>query len=319
MRPEWDNLTDSKKLSAKKRTELNQLILAHAAATGLGWVSASELDRYGLSNALKLACRRAVKQVLAAKIGFDEITVDGTVNFLADTPLSERVTILKKADFLVKEVSAASIIAKVARDNYMIKMSEKYPNYGFEKHVGYGTAAHKQALLQHGICPEHRRSFRPIRELLSAEDGPAATVRPPKQKVAILASNDATHRTTLSSTATPQLTSTERGQAGEQAVIDYLQAQDHQIVAHNYKTKSCEIDIISTHDGKIYFTEVKYRQSADHGTALAQITPQKLEQMRYAANLFLAQHPNFSALQPLLAGASVNGPNFQLQDWIVLS
>ena len=131
-------LTDSKQLTAKRRASLSPIILEQALATGLGWVSASELDRIGLSAALKLATRRAVKPVLAQlstqspKSAPVDIIIDGTVNFLSTTPLVDRVTVLKKADALVKEVSAASIIAKVARDQYMINLAGEYPAYGFE-------------------------------------------------------------------------------------------------------------------------------------------------------------------------------------------
>lgn len=302
-RPEWDNLTDSKKLSAKKRSALSKIILDQAQATGLGWVSANELDRYGLSNALKLANRRAVKQVLATKIVFDGIIIDGTVNFLADTPLTHKVTILKKADFLIKEVSAASIIAKVARDNYMIRLAEKYPAYGFEKHVGYGTALHKQALLEHGICPEHRKSFRPIHDLI-------------EQGCEIV--TEQADYTYTESQISPD-TTTGRGQHGEQIVIDYLVRQSHKIIAHNYKTKTCEIDIISTYANKIYFTEVKYRKQNSHGSALDQITPAKHGRMQYATKVFFQQHPEFTKYQPVLAAASVSGENYQLEDWLELN
>lgn len=298
--PEWDNLTDSKKLSPKKRETLNQIILDNAAATGLGWVQPSELDRYGLSNALKLAARRAVKQVLSTKVPFDEIIIDGTVNFLRDTPLADRVTIMKKADFLVKEVSAASIIAKVARDNYMIKIAQDYPEYGFDKHVGYGTAAHRQALLEYGICPEHRQSFRPIQEIIAR----SATSPIPT--------------TTPKSTRTQLVTSTAKGRTAEQIIAAHLVSLGHTIIANNFKTKTYEIDLISTLGSSIYFTEVKYRHSNSNGTPLDQITPAKYQQMQYATNLFLAQHPELSGLQPQLAAGAVIGEDFQFDDWFVL-
>lgn len=158
-------LNDSKKLTAKKREELNEIILKEALATGLGWVTSKELDEIGLSNALKLAARRAVEEVQKKKIPFNQIIIDGTINFLAGTKLEKYVSVLPKADYLVKEVSAASIIAKVARDHYMEELGKKFPEYGFEKHVGYGTAAHKKALETYGPCPEHRFSFRPVAEI----------------------------------------------------------------------------------------------------------------------------------------------------------
>ena len=159
-----EGLTDSKKLTPKKREALAPVI-REKAAVGLGWVSAEELDEIGLSMALCKACREAVKQI---HVPFHEIVIDGTVNFLRDTPLASHVQVLKKADLLVPEVSAASIVAKVARDNYMYKLAEKYPGYGFEKHVGYGTAAHKAAIEKLGVCPEHRKSFRPVAQYVGS-------------------------------------------------------------------------------------------------------------------------------------------------------
>ncbi len=137
-KPEWVNeLTDSKKLSKKKREKLSEIIINEAPATALGWVSSEEIDKLGLTESLKLATRRAVKEIQKKNFPFSEIVIDGTINFLAGTPLEKHVSILKKADLLVKEVSGASIIAKVARDQYMEKLAEIYPNYCFEKHVGY--------------------------------------------------------------------------------------------------------------------------------------------------------------------------------------
>ena len=165
-----EGLTDSKKLTPKKREALAPII-QEKAAVGLGWVSAAELDELGMTAALCKACREAVKQI---HVPFHEIIIDGTINFLRDTPLASHVQVLTKADLLVPEVSAASVVAKVARDNYMYKLAEKYPGYGFEKHVGYGTAAHRKALEELGVCPEHRKSFRPIAEMLDISSAAAS-------------------------------------------------------------------------------------------------------------------------------------------------
>jgi ribonuclease HII len=275
-----DGLTDSKKLTPKKREALAPVI-REKAAVGLGWVSAEELDRIGLSAALCKACREAVKQI---HVPFHEIIIDGTVNFLRDMPLAGHVQVLKKADLLVPEVSAASIVAKVARDEYMYKLAEKYPGYGFEKHVGYGTAAHKAALEKLGVCPEHRKSFRPIAEILDAK---------PVVK-----------KNTKSTKA--------RGDRGETAVCKYLEESGHEIVARNWKNKYCEIDIVSRFNGILCFTEVKYRRS---GYGLDAIDKKKLEQMRFAAELYLSKNGGGSAI---LAAAEVAGDNYEVTDFLVL-
>lgn len=300
----WQHLTDSKKLTAKRRQELAPIITREAAATGLGFVSSQELDQYGLSASLKLATRRAVKQVLATKAYFDEIIIDGTVNFLQNTPLADRVSVLPKADLLIREVSAASIIAKVARDQYMADLAAKFPNYGFEKHVGYGTAAHRQALLEFGVTPEHRQSFRPIREILqkSAQNSPT---RPPKA--------------TRSSSNFEEPSTSQKGQKAELAVASYLTAQNHKIIAHNFKTKTYEIDLISVRNDQIFFTEVKYSQNPNReGTPLARITPKKQAKMHYAADYFCSSHPEFQDLTPILAVASVTGNDYKINEWIPL-
>jgi ribonuclease HII len=149
-------LKDSKKLSKKQREKLDAEIRVAAVAFGLGWVPAEEIDRIGLTEAVRLAMKLALEQITVA---YEQIVIDGDYNFFADNPKSLAVI---GADNSVPAVSAASIIAKVARDKYMADAALQFPGYGFEKHVGYGTAVHSLALKTHGITDLHRRSFRPI-------------------------------------------------------------------------------------------------------------------------------------------------------------
>jgi ribonuclease HII len=153
-------LKDSKKLSARQRSALDIQIRAQAKAWGIGWVTAVELDAIGLTAAVRLAMLRAIADI---DVPYDDVIIDGSYNFLPEYP---NVQTLVKADDTVPAVSAASIIAKVARDTYMAQMATTYPAYGFESHVGYGTARHRAALAASGICPLHRKSFGPIRALL---------------------------------------------------------------------------------------------------------------------------------------------------------
>jgi ribonuclease HII len=154
-------LKDSKKLSAPARERLSSQILISAKAYGIGWVTAREVDELGLTESVRLAMQRALADI---KIAYDEIIIDGDYNFLQDNP---KATTLIKADDLVSAVSAASIIAKVARDKYMQELAADYPDYGFEKHVGYGTAQHRAMLALYGVSDVHRISYKPIKALLS--------------------------------------------------------------------------------------------------------------------------------------------------------
>ncbi len=149
-------LKDSKKLTKLRREKLDVEIRLQALGFGLGWVGPAELDKVGLTEAVRLAMARALADVA---VPYERIIIDGNYNFFADNPKS---SCLVGADNSVPEVSAASIIAKVARDRYMAEIASLFPGYGFEKHVGYGTAAHNAALNVLGICGQHRRSFKPI-------------------------------------------------------------------------------------------------------------------------------------------------------------
>lgn len=245
----WINeLNDSKKLSEKKREKLYKLIKKHATSA-TGWVSSKELDEIGISEALKLATRRAVEKIQSEKVSFNKIIIDGISNFLVGTTLEKYAVTMKKADLLIKEVSAASIVAKVERDHYMKKIAEKYPGYGFEKHVGYGTAMHQRAMEKLGLTPEHRRSFAPVKKL--------------------------------------EKTTKEIGDEGEEKIAKLLVEKGHKIIARNYRTKFYEIDIISEKSGTIYFTEVKTRKNSRYGTPLEAINKNKLKKMSFAAESYM--------------------------------
>ena len=317
---EWiEKLTDSKKLSAKRREELYVLIKEKALATATGWVSSAEIDEVGLSEALRLATRRAVEQIQKTKVPFSEIIIDGTMNFLVGTKLEKYVSTLKKGDFLVKEISAASILAKVERDKYMVELDAIYPEYSFGKHVGYGTAAHQKAMEEFGLTPEHRRSFRPVREI--AESKNAA-----KLKTAGRLETANEYQTTNEPDITDEhkitikhkTTTKQLGDRGEQVVVDYLESSGHEIVARNYKTKLFEVDIISRKNEILYFTEVKYRSDYDFGEALDFIDKKKQQKMHLAAEGFLATHPDYADFRPILAVAAVD-KDFKLEEWFELS
>jgi ribonuclease HII len=250
-----EGLTDSKKLTKKARERLAIEIRQKAAGVGLGWVSAKTIDSIGLSAALKLAARRAI-----ADIGcdYDEVIIDGTIRLIE----GPNVTMLKKADLLIPTVSAAAIVAKVARDEYMAHLDEVFVGYGFAGHVGYGTAAHMAALQKNGVLPLHRASFAPVKALLNGTPSPSEDAK-------IIGTSKAV------------------GNAAEDQAARYLETHGHTIVARNWHTKACEIDIVSEPVGTLYFTEVKYRRQDGQGGGIAAITPSKLKQMRFASEVFV--------------------------------
>lgn len=154
-------LNDSKKLSVKQRQQLVHEVQLSAVAIGVGWVWPREINDIGLTESVRLAMQRAVDQV---DVGDLAIVIDGNFNYLQHI---DNTTALVRADGSILEVSAASIVAKVARDAYMYKISEIYPEYGFERHVGYGTKKHIEALEKHGLTPIHRVHYKPIKKLLA--------------------------------------------------------------------------------------------------------------------------------------------------------
>jgi len=152
-------LADSKLLTARRREKLFDEIRAKALCCSIAQASVEEIERLNILQATLLAMRRAVEGL---RLKPNLVLVDGNRLPL----LSMRAEAIVKGDALVAAISAASILAKVQRDRWCAELDLQYPQYGFAKHKGYGTAEHLAALRLHGVCPEHRKTFRPVMELL---------------------------------------------------------------------------------------------------------------------------------------------------------
>lgn len=152
-------LADSKKLSARKRERLALEIRDKACAWAIAAASVEEIDRINILQATLLAMKRAVAALAVPPL---EVLIDGNRCPELDIPARAIVG----GDATVPEISAASILAKTARDAEMLKLHKQFPHYGFDRHFGYGTAFHLAALRQHGPSVCHRRTFAPVRELI---------------------------------------------------------------------------------------------------------------------------------------------------------
>ena len=155
-------LADSKVLSAEVRARLTLQIKRDAVAWAVGWASVEEIDQLNILHASLLAMRRAVEML---PITPDEVLVDG--NRCPD--LAYPVRAIVRGDATIESISAASILAKTARDALMLELHQQFPQYGFDRHKGYPTALHMRALREHGVSRLHRRSFAPVRNLLRAD------------------------------------------------------------------------------------------------------------------------------------------------------
>jgi ribonuclease HII len=154
-----EGLSDSKKLSEKKRNVLTHIIKINSVAWAIGSASVKEIDKLNILQASLLAMKRAVENLPFIP---DLALIDGTHS----PHLSLPVHTIVRGDSLVPEISAASILAKTARDAEMRVLHKSFPNYGFDQHKGYPTKKHIVALQMHGISTAHRRSFSPVRKLI---------------------------------------------------------------------------------------------------------------------------------------------------------
>lgn len=156
-------LKDSKKLSATSRERLADEIHAKALAWTVAWASAEEIDSINILQATLLAMSRSVLNLTTRP---DEVWVDG--NRCPELPYPVRAIV--KGDALIPAISAASILAKTARDKEMLKLARYYPEYGFDRHSGYPTAEHIAALERCGACPIHRKTFGPVKRILARQN-----------------------------------------------------------------------------------------------------------------------------------------------------
>ncbi len=155
-------IDDSKKLTEKKRQEIYSVLTSDSSIIySVASISAQEIDKIGLGRANHLVLQLAIEGLPNIP---DYILVDGFI--IKDINMRQERII--KGDSKVLSIAAASIIAKVSRDHYMIELAKEYPQYGFDNHKGYGTKKHIEALKKFGTCPEHRKSFKPISELSSS-------------------------------------------------------------------------------------------------------------------------------------------------------
>ncbi|BDR33502.1 ribonuclease HII [Photobacterium damselae] len=157
-----EGLTDSKKLSEKKRNALFDEIKEKALAWSLGRCEADEIDELNILQATMVAMQRAVAGL---NITPDFVLIDG--NKTPELPMAAQAVV--KGDLRVAEISAASILAKVTRDREMDELDAQYPQFGFAKHKGYPTKAHFAALEEHGVIEQHRKSFKPVKRILGLD------------------------------------------------------------------------------------------------------------------------------------------------------
>lgn len=157
-----EGLNDSKKLSEKKRLALLPEIKEKALAWSVGRCSPSEIDELNILQATMVAMQRAIAGL---KVKPDLALIDG--NRCPELPMDSQAVV--KGDLRVAEISAASIIAKVVRDQEMEELDKVHPEFGFAKHKGYPTKAHFEAIEKHGVIEEHRKSFKPVKRALGIE------------------------------------------------------------------------------------------------------------------------------------------------------
>jgi len=248
-----DVLTDSKKLTDRRRRQLKPVIEAAALAVSLGIVTSAEIDAGGMSLAVRTSFRRAMKPLTGSAALF---LVDGN----GVTSLEAPCRFIVKGDSKSLSIAAASVVAKVARDDMMLELSGKFPGYGFDGHKGYGTAAHIQAIRRLGASPAHRMSFEPLKSMY------------PTGQLSLFP-------------AVPE----SRGRAAEGRAAGYYESLGYTVAERNWRCSSGEIDLILVKSGSVVFAEVKSTGSGLEKEALSRIDSRKFRRIMDAASVWMAE------------------------------
>lgn len=160
-----DGLTDSKKISEKKREQYYDYIINNCVAYSIGQCSPEEIDKYNILEATKIAMIRAIDGV-RKQVKLEHVLIDGNMKFNMDMPYTSIV----KGDLKSISISAASVVAKVTRDRMLIELDKEYPMYGFKNHKGYPTKAHLEAISKYGLIDGYRKSYGPIIDIMNKEN-----------------------------------------------------------------------------------------------------------------------------------------------------
>lgn len=251
-------IRDSKRLSPERRAFFYDRIVRSAAALGVGVVGQAALDEMGIVSATKLAMRRALDNLATPP---DHLLVDGFPLEYRDIPQEGIVG----GDDLCFSIAAASIVAKVVRDRIMVSFDRILPGYAFDRHKGYGTPQHREALYRLGPSPIHRLSYAPMR-FMNEQNKPAREKESMRRGTRRL------------------------GQLGEQLAAERLEEQGYVICERNYRCAVGEIDIVALDGECLAFVEVRTRKSKRFGSPEESITAAKKQKLIEVAETYLQEH-----------------------------
>ena len=259
-------IDDSKKLTINQRETAFGEIRNVANSFGVGIVPSDRIDELGIVPATKMAMREAIR---AIRWRIDFLLVDAVTNIGIATPSKSII----RGDSKSLSIAAASILAKVTRDRIMTdELEAQHPGYGFAQHKGYGTAAHMNALHKLGPCPVHRRSFKPVAQLIADKSWAA------------LGATSASNIAQRGEMNLPK----GLGLSAEDAAVNHLRQLGYRIIDRNYKTRHGEIDIIAKFGPEWVFVEVKGRNTTKFGSPAEAFTPAKLHRIENVALAYLA-------------------------------
>ena len=243
----FEVVRDSKRLSAKQRDEAYRVITRSAVSHAVGWVAPAEIDDIGIAPATRRAMRRALAKLRPEP---DALLIDALT--LPSVDLPQKAII--RGDGKSLSIAAASIVAKVERDRLMAELAQEYEDYGFERHKGYGTARHLDAIRRLGPTPIHRMSFRPLRDM-----GPV--VQSP--------------------------TTGEIGQDAESFAALALKRRGMRIIGRNFSSRYGEVDLVALSGRTLVFVEVRARRSTTFATQAETVTRAKSRRLTLTCQQFL--------------------------------